>query len=203
MASVRLDLFIAKLPIHTIVLTLNCSDSASELLPIPRNVLPILQRGNIKQAVQLQFLEGRECFADFMEMNSSLARQFQLSALRRYMLTYNPSDQTLTIKPSPLSDTSAILTSSTLGSGSSLSVGYELLSRLGIPERQGSLIKLRYGKFLASFRLHVPANLSDERLRIPTFWMQKWKLAANHNHSLQYDQRTSTLSLIPHSNLIR
>lgn len=202
MASGRLDLFIAKLPIHTIVLTLNCSESASELLSIPRDASLFLQRGKIKQAVQLQFLEGRECFADFMEMNFALARRFQLKALSRYLLTYNPKDHTLTIKPSPISEMSAIIISSALGSGN-LSVGYELLSRLGIPERQGSLIKLRYGKFLASFKLHVPANLSDERLRIPSYWMQKWKLGANQTHSLQYDQRTSTLSLTPINKPIR
>ncbi len=145
MASGRLDLFIAKLPINTVVLTLNCSDSASELLSIPLYSALYLKRGTIKQAIQLQFLEGRECFADFMEMNFALARQFQLNALRRYLLTYNPSDQTLTIKPSPISEATAPLLASTLGSGT-LSVGYELLSRLGIPERQGSLIKIRQGK---------------------------------------------------------
>jgi hypothetical protein len=199
MASGRLDLFIAKLPNHTVVLTLNCSDSASELLTIPRNVPIYLKRGTIKQAIQLQFLEGRECFADFMEMNYALARQFQLSALRRYLLTYNPSDQTLTVKSSPLSETTAILSSS-LDSSGTLSVGYELLSRLGIPERQGSLIKVRYGKNLARFHLHVPANLSDDRLRISSGWLKKWKLKSNKAHLLQYDQRNSTLSLTPANN---
>ncbi|QJD83294.1 hypothetical protein [Cohnella herbarum] len=196
MASGRLDLFIAKLPVHTIVLTLNCSDSASELLAIPRNTPITLKRGSIKQSVQLQFLEGRECFADFIEMNYALARQFQLTALRRYLLTYNPSDQSLTIKPAPLSETSALLTSSASGSGI-LSVGFELLSRLGIPERQGTIIKVRYGRNVTRLRLHVPSNFSDDRLRMSTFWLNKWKLEANHLHQLQFDQRNFTLSLSP------
>jgi hypothetical protein len=202
MTSGRLDLFIAKLPIHTIVLTLNCSDSDSELLTIPRNAPLYLVRGKIKQAIQLQFLEGRECFADFMEMNYALARQFQLNALRRYLLTYNPDDQTLTVKPSPLSETTANLSSSLISSGT-LCVGYELLSRLGIPERQGKLIKVRQGKNLARFRLLVPANLSDDRLRLPSNWLQKWKLTANNPLLLQYDQRSSTLSLTPPNNSSR
>ncbi|WP_256761292.1 hypothetical protein [Cohnella sp. WQ 127256] len=196
MASGRLDLFIAKLPIHTVVLTLNCSDSASELLAIPRNVMLTLKRGTTKQAVQVQLLEGRECFADFMEMNYTLARQFQLNALRRYLLTYHPLDQSLTIKPEPLSETTAFLTSSTIGN-STLSVGYELLSRLGIPERQGAIIKVRNGRNFSRFRLHVPANLSDDRLKLSSYWLQKWKLNANHNHLLQFDQRNFTLSLTP------
>jgi hypothetical protein len=199
MASGRLDLFIAKLPIHTVLLTLNYSDSASELLSIPRNVPLYLKRGTINQAIQLQFLEGRECFADFMEMNFALARQFQLNALRRYLLTYNPSDQTLTIKPSPLSEATAFLSPSLVNSGT-LSVGYELLSRLGISERQGSLIKVRHGKNLARFHLLVPANLSDDRLRLSSEWLQKWKLTVNHAHLLQYDQRHSILSLTPTHN---
>jgi hypothetical protein len=199
MASGRLDLFIAKLPIDTVVLTLNCSDSASELLSIPRKTPLYLKRGTIMQAIQLQFLEGRECFADFMEMNFALARQFKLKALRRYLLTYNPSDQTLTVTPSPLSETTAILSSSLISSGT-LSVGYELLSRLGIPERQGSLIKVRHGKNLARFRILVPGNLSDERLRLSSGWLKKWKLKANHAHVLLYDQRNSTLSLTPTNN---
>ncbi|RED66113.1 hypothetical protein [Cohnella lupini] len=194
MASGQLDLFIAKLPVNTVVLTLNCFDSASELLAIPRNATITLKRGTIKQAIQLQFLEGRECFADFMEMNFSLARRFQLTALRRYTLTYNPSDQSLTVKPSPLSETTSILMTSTLGAGT-LSVGYELLSRLGIPERQGTIIKVRQGRNIARFRLHIPANLSDDRIRLPSLWLQKWKLNANHQHQLQFDQRNFTLSL--------
>jgi hypothetical protein len=202
MASGRLDLFIAKLPLQTVVLTLNCSDTSSELLSIPRNAPLYLVRGKIKQAIQLQFLEGRECFADFIEMNYALARQFQLNALRRYLLTYNPVDQTLTIKPSPLSETTAILSSSLLSSGT-LCVGYELLAKLGIPERQGMLIKVRQGKNLARFRLLVPANLSDDRLRLPPVWLQKWKLTANHPLLLQYDQRNSTLNLILSNNPIR
>ncbi|QMV40080.1 hypothetical protein [Cohnella cholangitidis] len=196
MATGRLDLFISKLPLHTVVLTLNCSDSASELLAIPHNVTVTLKRGTIKQAIQIQFLEGRECFADFMEMNFALARRFQLTALRRYSLTYNPADRSLTVKPSPLSDTSALLMTSTLGSGT-VSVGYELLSRLGIPERQGTIIKVRQGKNVTRMRLHVPANLSDDRLRLPNHWLQKWKLNANQPHLFQFDQRNFTLSLSP------
>jgi hypothetical protein len=185
MATGRLDLFISKLPLHTVVITLNCSDSASELQAIPHNTTVTLKRGTIKQAIQLQFLEGRECFADFMEMNFALARRFQLTALRRYSLTYNPADRSLTVKPAPLSDTSA------------------LLSRLGIPERQGTLIKVRQGKNITRMRLHVPANLSDDRLRLPNHWLQKWKLNANQPHLLQFDQRNFTLSLSPFPQTIR
>jgi hypothetical protein len=196
MASGRLDLFIAKLPLQTVVLTLNCSSSGSELLAIPQHTPLTLQRGTLKHTVQLQFLEGRECFADFIEMNFVLARKLQLHALRRYLLTYNTSDRIITIKPSPLSEATALLTASTL-SHNIVSVGYELLSQLGIPERQGTLVKVRQGKNVANFRLHVPANLSDERLRLPSLWFQKWKLTANHSHLLQYDQRSSTLSIAP------
>ncbi|MFC4599026.1 hypothetical protein [Cohnella hongkongensis] len=198
MATGRLDLFIAKLPPHTVVLTLNCSEMASELLTIPRTAKLTLKRGSIKQPIQLQFLEGRECFADFMEMNYALARQFKLTALRRYALTYNPSDQSLTISPSPLSETVASLASGPVAAGA-LSVGYELLSRLGIPERQGSIVTVRSGKHLAKLRLHVPANLSDDRLRLSAQWLQKWKLASNHRYTLQFDQRTATLSIAPAS----
>ncbi|MFB9273525.1 hypothetical protein [Cohnella cellulosilytica] len=196
MASGRVDLFIAKLPLHTVVLTLNCSETASELLSIPRNAKLTLKRGKVKQQIQLQFLEGRECFADFIEMNFALARQFQLTALRRYTLTYNPGDQSLTISPSPHSETAALIASGPVSAGT-LSVGYELLSRLGIPERQGSVIKVRSGKNLAKLRLHVPANLSDDRLRLSSQWLQKWKLSPNHNHQVQFDQRNFTLSIAP------
>jgi hypothetical protein len=127
-------------------------------------------------------------------MDYTLARRLQLTALRRYLLIYNPLDQTLTIKPSPLSEVTAIL-SSAAQSSTTLSVGYELLSRLGIPEREGMLIKVQQGKHVANFRLHVPSNLSDERLRLSLSWLQKWKLKANHSYLLQYDQRTSTLNL--------
>ncbi|RED86483.1 MULTISPECIES: hypothetical protein [Cohnella] len=202
MASGRLDLFIAKLPLHTVVLTLNCSEKASDLLSIPRNTKLTLKRGGIKQQIQLQFLEGRECFADFMEMNYALARRFRLTALRRYTLDYNPNDQSLTINPAPLSETVALIASGPIAAGS-LSVGYELLSRLGIPERQGSIIKVRSGKHLVKLHLHVPANLSDDRLRLSSQWLQRWKLAPNQNHMLQFDQRTFTLSIASASSIGR
>ncbi|MFC5402020.1 hypothetical protein [Cohnella soli] len=194
MASGRLDLFIAKLPVNQVVLTLNCGSTGSELLRIPRKTPITLKRGTIKQTIELQYLEGRECFADFMEMNYALARQFQLTALRRYSLTYAEAEQTITIAPAPLSETVSTLTTSTLGAGT-LSVGYELLSRLGIPERQGMVIKVRHGKNIARMRLHIPANLSDDRIRMPSYWIQKWKLSANQQHALQFDQRNFLLSL--------
>jgi len=196
MASGRLDLFIAKLPLQTIVLTLNCSEKASELLTIPRNAKLVLKRGSIKQPIQLEFLEGRECFADFMEMNYALAKRFQLTALRRYSLTYNPADQTLTVSPAPVSEAAAFLSPGSIGSGT-LSVGYELLSRLGIPERPGLLIKVRSGKQIARLRLQVPANLADDRLRLSTVWLQKFKLTANQSYLFQFDQRNYTLSILP------
>jgi hypothetical protein len=195
MASGRLDLFIAKLPINTIVLTLNCSSSDSELQSISRTETITLQRGKIKQVVQLQYLEGRECFADFMEMSFTLARRFQLKALRRYTLTYSSETHILTIAPSPVSEAEATISANGSTPGY-LSIGYELLSYLGIPERQGAPIKFRYGKNIANLRLHVPANLSDDRFRLPAAWMQKWKLNANTAYLLQYDQRNSTVSLI-------
>jgi hypothetical protein len=195
MSSGRLDLFIAKLPLQTVVITLNSSDTESELHRIPHNTPVILQRNNIKRAIQLQFLEGRECYADFMEMNYALAKLLQLNALRRYQLTYNASDRTLSIKPSPLSEATATLSSSSTLGSNTLSVGYVLLSQLGIPERQGTLLKVRLGKNEAKFRLQIPANLSDDRLRIPAVWCQKWKLSINQAHLLQYDQRNSTLSM--------
>jgi len=194
MASGRLDLFIAKLPLHTIVLTLGCTGSSSELAAIPRNSTITLVRGTIKQAVQVQFLEGRECFADFIEMNFALARRFQLQPLHRYMFTYNTAARTLSIQPAPISESVAsLLSQSTAG----ISIGYELVSKLGIPERQGLPLRVRYGKYLASLRLQVPANLSDDRLRLPAYWIQKWRIAANQPFRLQYDQRNSMLSLTP------
>ncbi|TVX97584.1 hypothetical protein [Cohnella terricola] len=202
MARGRVDLFIAKLPMHTVVLTLNGLDSVSELLAIPRNAQITLKRGNIRQAVKLEFLEGRESFADFMEMNGALARKFQLTPLRRYLLIYNPLDSSLSISPSPLSESAVSLTRSTAGPGS-LSVGYELLSYLGIPERQGTMIKVRYGRNLARLRLHVPENLSDNRLRLPAQLMKKWRLPPKQNLALQFDQRNFTLGLAPLSLLSR
>ncbi|XID95015.1 hypothetical protein ACF3MZ_11085 [Paenibacillaceae bacterium WGS1546] len=197
MPTGRLDLFIAKLPVNTVVLTLNCSEGSSELLSLPRGGAKLtLVRGSEKQPIQLEILEGRECFADFMEMNYALAKRFQLRALRRYSLKYDPDERTLTISPSPLSETIAPVTPGAVGANT-VSVGFELLSRLGIPERQGMLLNVRAGRNSAKFRLHVPSNLSDDRLRLSAPWLQKWKLAANRPHKLQYDQRNGTLSLAP------
>ena len=194
MATGRLDLYISKLPIHTIVLTLGCADS-SELLAIPRNTPIVLSRGAMKASnVNVQFLEGRECFADFIEMNFSLAQRLQLQALRRYTFTYSASSRTLSIQPSPISDAKAVIQGQ---NANNISIGYELVSKLGIPDRQGLPIRVRNGKFLAGMRLQVPANLSDNRMRLPSYWMNKWRLSPSSNYKLQYDQRYSILSISP------
>lgn len=194
MATGRLDLYIAKVPNDTIVLTLGCADS-SELHAIPRNTPIVLSRGAIKASnVNVQFLEGRECFADFIEMNFSLAQRLQLQALRRYSLTYSSANKTLSIQPSPISEATAAIQAQT---GNNISIGYELVSKLGIPDRQGLPIRIRNGKFLAGLRLQVPANLSDDRMRLPSYWMNKWRLSPNANYKLHYDQRYSILSISP------
>jgi len=202
MATGRVDLFIAKLPVRTVVLTLNGSDAVSELLAIPRNAQIILKRGNIRQAVKLEFLEGRESFADFMEMNEALARKLQLTPLRRYLLIYNPLDRSLSISPSPLSESVASIARSKAGIGR-LSVGYELLSQLGIPERQGAIIKVYYGRNVTRLRLHIPMNLSDDRLRLPAQLMKKWRIVPNRKYAMRFDQRNFALSLAPLSLLSR
>lgn len=194
MATGRLDLYIAKVPNNTVVMTLGCTDSAQELLAIPRNTPVSVVRGNAKALVTVQFLEGRECFADFMEMNYQLAQRLQLQALRRYLLTYAASAKTMSVSPSPISDATAIIGSQ---NAANLSIGYELVSRLGIPDRQGLPIRVRNGKFLANLRLQVPANLSDDRMRLPAFWMNKWRLNASAPYKLHYDQRYSVLSISP------
>ncbi len=202
MASGRVDLFIAKLPLHAVVLNLNCSERPSGLLSIPRNAQLTLKRGRDKQQIQLQLLEGRECFADFMEMSLELARQFRLTAFRRYTLVYNSGEQTLTISPSPHSQATALIVPGSASAGT-LTVGYELLSRLGIPERQGLIIRVRKGKHLAKLRLHVPANLADDRLRLSPQWLRNWGLASNQKHLVQFDQHNFTLSIASLSGLKR
>jgi hypothetical protein len=195
MATGRLDLYIAKVPNNTVVLTLGCTDSALELLAIPRNTPLVLNRSTIKAPnVNVQFLEGRECFADFMEMNYQLARHLRLLALRRYSLTYENTSKTITIQSSPISEATAIIHAQ---SASNLSIGYELVSKLGIPERQGLPIRVRNGKYISSLRMQVPANLSNDRMQLPAYWLNKWRLSSKVPYKLYYDQRYSVLSLSP------
>lgn len=194
MATGRLDLYLAKIPSNTVIMTLGCTDSASELLTIPRNTPISIARGNVKAIVNVQFLEGRECFADFMEMNPVLAQRLQLQALRRYHLTYAASTKSLVVTPAPISEATAIVGSQ---NATGISIGYELVSKLGIPDRQGLPIRVRNGKFIAGLRLQVPANLSDDRMRLPSYWLNKWKLAAGVPYKLHYDQRYSVLSISP------
>ncbi|WEK56110.1 MAG: hypothetical protein P0Y55_08695 [Candidatus Cohnella colombiensis] len=194
MASGRLDLFIAKVPTNTVVITLNCLDSSAELMEIPRNVSLTLEHGKARAIVHVQYLEGRECFADFIELSYVLARRLQLQPLRRYELTYNKISRTMTIQPSPISDARVYLTSH---HASYLSIGYELISKLGIPERQGLPLTIQINKILTRLRLQVPANLSDDRIRLPATTFTKWKLAPNRLYVLKFDQRYSVLSISP------
>lgn len=195
MPSGKLDLFIANVPSNTLVITLKHSGSGSELHSLPRNASLVLQRGNIKKTVQVEVTEGWECCAEYMEMNLSLARRFRMLASRRYKLSYNPDAKTLTLQPSPVTVSSGQLFTLNDRGANTISVGYELLSELGIPHRQGFRLKVRCGVSVFNFRLHVPSNLSDNRLRLSPIWLQRWRLNPTHLIRVQYDQRVSLLNL--------
>lgn len=195
MTTDRIDLVAARLPPNSLYLTLNFSGGQSALSVIPESPSIVLKHGALKQTVTVSKLEDRECVASFLEINPQTAKKLGLTTNRRYETNYSADNRTLTLTLSPVSMAKGIILSSAkLGTGT-ISIGYELLARLGIPERRGLPLRLQLGSKKLSLRLTVPTNLDESRLTISSLLAKKLQLAPGHSYALRFDQRTSTLAI--------
>ncbi|MFC5702045.1 hypothetical protein ACFPVX_12160 [Cohnella faecalis] len=199
MTTDRIDLVAASIPPNSLYLTLNFSGGQSALSLIPESPSIVLKHGTLKHTVSIAKLEDRECVADFLEINPLTAKKLGLTPNRRYEINYSAANRTLTLTSSPVSlANGVILSSPKLGMGT-VSIGYELLARLGIPERRGFPLRLQLGSQKFNLRLFVPTNLDENRLTLSSYWAKKLQLVSGHSYSLRYDQRTSTIAIVARS----
>lgn len=193
MSTGLLDLYTARLPNTHVALTLGCAGPRGDLAGLPEYTKLTITSGKHKLTVTAQVLEGRECFADFIEMNRTVSSALKLMPGRRYAYVYRAADATLIVQPAPVSTVIAKVQSQT---NRNALIGYTLLAQLGIPEKRGFPVQIRCGQQKLRLPLRIPFNLSDPYLRLPAAWLRMCGIAPGKLYQLQYDQKVGVLTVL-------
>lgn len=198
MFSGTLDLYVANIPGNTIYLTEGGLGSGISALSAIGNGSRIrLGRNANRQTVTVRLREKSEMFTDLLEIGAPLAQQLRLKHQHRYAWSFDPDGRTLTLRPRPVNAClGPVAVNKRLGSGF-VSIGCELLSRLGIPERKGMPIRIVFRSSRRTLRLYVPQNLLDRRLQLAPSACRSLGLVPGRLYRLRFDQRTGTLTIAP------
>ncbi|MEK0315933.1 hypothetical protein [Cohnella sp. 56] len=197
MISGILDFIVNDLPDRTVHMTTDCAyGDDNPLSAIEDGTELTFTYGRQSVEARIRLRSGGECFHGSFEMGEALARRLGLPAGRRYKLTYAPDDKTMTIVAAPVSSVRASLTHGPKLGSRVLSIGYGLMSKLGLPEsgaRQGSEITVRHGSSSSKLRVATPSNLFDGGLRLHPSAAGALGLKAGVPYTWTYDQRARAL----------
>ncbi|CAI6029258.1 hypothetical protein [Cohnella sp. JJ-181] len=199
MISSILDLIVSDLPERTVHMTSGCPyGEANALTEIGDGTEVTLVYGRYSAKAVVRFRSGGECFYDSFELGAPLARQLRLSGDRRYRLVYDSDQKTVKIGPSPVSSASSAVGSDAKLAARRLSVGYVLLSRLGLPDDgRDHTLTVRHGGHAQRLAVRSPANLFENGLRLHPSAARALKLRPGAAYRLRYDQRAKELVLSP------
>jgi hypothetical protein len=196
MASGIMDVWIAKIPADLVLLNPRCLSGADADLSGIRTDKPIaLACGNRKISVKLRYRDFGEGFVPSMEVSATLAEQLKLTPYGRYRVRYDAKSGTLSMKPFPVNAASGAYLPGTRLAAGTISIGCELLSRLGIPDRPGLRIQVQRAGRRQPMRLQIPANLFDRNFRLSSRIGQAFRLRPGAKYPLKYDQRTGLLTI--------
>ncbi|SFB43474.1 hypothetical protein SAMN05216312_10849 [Cohnella sp. OV330] len=199
MISSILDLIVSDLPERTVQMTSGCAyGDENALTEIGDGTEVTLVNGRHSEKAVVRMRSGGECFHGSFELGAALARQLRLTGDKRYKLVYDTERKTLKIGLSPLSAASASIGSDAkLGAGR-LSIGYALLSRLGLPDdRRDHTLTLRHGGRSRRLAVRSPANLFESGLNLHPDAVRALKLRTGTAYKLSYDQRSKELVVKP------
>lgn len=199
MISSTLDLIVSDLPESTVQMTSGCAyGEENALTEIGDGTEVTLVNGNYAEKAVLRLRSGEKCFFGSFELGAPLAKRLRLSSDKRYRLVYDAKSKSLGIGPSPVSAASAPLGSDTkLGAGR-LSIGYALLSRLGLPDDHRNLaLTLKHGGRSRRLAVRSPANLFEGGLNLHPDAIRALNLRSGTAYRLSYDQRAKELVVRP------
>ncbi|THF78456.1 hypothetical protein [Cohnella fermenti] len=198
MASTRLDIYYSQIPPNAVYMTFNgLGPGERGLRSIGSGKLVVLKRGKTERNATLLFRENGESFASELEISAKLAAPLGLKAQSRYQVTYDPKTNVLTFVPSPVSTTVAKLMTSAKPAAGRIAIGYELLSKLGIPDSGSPSIDCRTATAAKQLRVRSPSNLFDKGLYLDLPTIRALGLSSGAYVSLTYNQTTKTLSFAP------
>ncbi|WP_217594608.1 hypothetical protein [Cohnella sp. GbtcB17] len=199
MISSKLDLIVSDLPERTVQMTSGCAyGEENALTEIGDGTEVTLVNGKYAEKAIVRFRSGGECFFGSFELGAPLARRLRLSGDKRCKLVYDEKSQSLRIGPSPVSAASASIGSDAkLGAGR-LSIGYALLSRLGLPDDgRNHILTIRHGGQSRRLAVRSPANLFEGGLNLHPDAARALKLRTGAAYKLSYDQRAKELVVKP------
>lgn len=199
MISSILDLIVSDLPERTVQMTSGCAyGDENALTEIGDGTEVTLVNGRHSEKAVVRMRSGGECFHGSFELGAALARQLRLTGDKRYKLVYDTERKTLKIGLSPLSAASASIGSDAkLGAGR-LSIGYALLSRLGLPDDgRDHKLTVRHGGLSRRLAVRSPANLFEGGMNMHPDAVRALKLRTGTAYKLSYDQRAKELVVKP------
>jgi len=199
--SGTLDICIADIPDDTVYLTESGPGNESPGLgSIGDGSVIELVHGRERSTVTIRHREKSEMFTDLMEIGADLARRIKLRHQCRYEWFFARGQGILVLKAKPVSSCTAILAGNRrLGKGF-VSIGSELLARLGVPENKGMPVRIVYGSRARTLKLYIPSNLLENRLQLAPPAFRYWGLVPGRPYRLRYDQRSGTLTVVPFFN---
>lgn len=157
-----------------------------------------LKRGNVTREITLIQEQGDECAFNYMEMSSETAQQLGLKNGDRVILDYTSETKTLQIQRLNTSFANGLLLLDTRKNRNGvITIGYALLSWLGIPEEiAGDTIVISKDSVSKRLRVVIPDNELDETFRMSSSTLKALGLVPRKKWRLAYNQTTKVLTVV-------
>ncbi|WP_159881245.1 hypothetical protein [Paenibacillus puerhi] len=172
------------------------SQAALGLNDLPNGATVTLKNGRSEQKVRVIRGDGDECAFPYLEIDPAMAKSLGLRDQCRYLVDYNPMQDTVDLTQVIVSRSQALLEPDRYRrSVPHITIGGALAAALGIPRAAYPILTVRNGKSSAKVRLHVPENEISEELRLSASLCRKLGLVPGHIQQLAYNQRSKTLAI--------
>ncbi|WP_028549847.1 hypothetical protein [Paenibacillus sp. UNC451MF] len=157
-----------------------------------------LRRGSVNSEIELIQEKGNECAFNYMEISSETAQRFGLKSGDRVVLDYRPATKTLSMQRLNSSTAFGILLHDPRKNRDRvITIGYALLSQLGIPEDvAGQNITLTRGTISKQLRVIIPQNELDETFRLSASNLKAMSLSPRRKWKLSYNQTTKIITIV-------
>jgi hypothetical protein len=141
---------------------------------------------------------GEECAFHYVELSPQLAKELSLRNGMRYTIKYDSAANVYEIARMPKTQlsTSVTVERQRTKSKDTATIGYALLSLLGMAENQPTVFTLKNGKSSKKLKLIVPVNELDSEFRVPPSVAAQYGLENGKPFLLEYNQNTKVLTVL-------
>ncbi|MCZ8514697.1 hypothetical protein O9H85_20160 [Paenibacillus filicis] len=180
---------------NEIILVTECYNGyAEELQTIAEGAVVTLKKGDSEREVKVLREKGDECAFHYMEVGNETASELGLVDGARYLLEYDAVDSTIKLTRVKVSRAQVPVRVDRTSAGKDrITIGYSLLSQLGMTTDNSKAAVLKDGKETAKLRFHIPENELDGSFRVPSFVAAMFGLQDGELCQLEYNQTTKVL----------